>query len=273
MATYNIFIQQPHNVTVSSTPNGGVNIDADGTTYSFGQGRAPASGDKGHLNAETAVVDDKPSDLPTVVYDSQQGPDVKVYTPDFGQGVPDVNRYLKGGDVAAVARHTPSGDDGDEVDEMFKSEWSRQTTSTEEMLQKGRDAGDNKGGNFLTKKGGGGYLTAEQLVEQRKEHEQNKARRLSHGDELELIQRWRHLEGMNLKDALIAADKEGYSLHILYVDNGPKQPRVEGYSGTTLGIRIHDPDFGASIKGLQGRARVEEIIDVGGLDEDNRGVN
>lgn len=65
------------------------------------------------------------------------------------------------------------------------------------------------------------------------------------------------------------AQKMGYQLHVLYNGLSQKMPRFER-SETVIGVRIKDPDF---LNGIPSKnAIVTEIIDVGGVDEKDRGA-
>lgn len=88
--------------------------------------------------------------------------------------------------------------------------------------------------------------------------------KLSRSDELKIISEFRKYEGMLYNDAIKEISNTEYVFHPIYVNNNHKKERSE-YSNKAIGVRIQYPadDFN--------KAMIMEIIDVGGIDEINRG--
>lgn len=66
-------------------------------------------------------------------------------------------------------------------------------------------------------------------------------------------------------------EKEGYSIHVLYVGISSKMPLAE-YSPKTIGVRIKDPQYDYKNKKESKYSIVTEIIDIGGVDNDDVGM-
>jgi uncharacterized protein YktA (UPF0223 family) len=116
---------------------------------------------------------------------------------------------------------------------------------------------------------GGGYATVDQMETIRKKHEEYKEAVLTRSEELEIIQEFRGILGRNFYDVQEGVKAQGYTIHPLYVGKGPKRPCLF-YSATTLGVRIEDEEFDSGIPSVN--AKIVDIIDVGGMDVKNRGV-
>lgn len=158
-----------------------------------------------------------------------------------------------------------------EVAEIFAEEEARHNQTQKEVLDKGRKVKAQP--RSLHTSVGGGYVTMSTLEDTSKEHDQWKTSGvLSRGDELEIIHIFRGIVGMTFRDASAKAAEQNYKIHALYVSAGPKMPLLTGYSGTTIGVRIKDPDFDYDNHAPSQTAIVSEIIDVGGVDLKNRGA-
>jgi len=86
-----------------------------------------------------------------------------------------------------------------------------------------------------------------------------------------LVASFQDIVGMSYADAIVRAAEDGYKLHVLYVGSGDKMPTLEE-DRALIGIRISDPDYDHHSRMASPRARVTEIIDIGGKDELNLGM-
>ena len=78
---------------------------------------------------------------------------------------------------------------------------------------------------------------------------------------------------MLYSQALSVTEEQGYTLHPIYINNGPKNS-VMTYSGTTIGVSVSDIGYDPLKGGTQGlsfKATITEVIDVGGQDSYDRG--
>jgi hypothetical protein len=94
---------------------------------------------------------------------------------------------------------------------------------------------------------------------------------LERGDEMVIINTFRHVVGASYHTALEEARNLGFNLHPLYVSLGPKMP-LSSYSSKTIGVRISDPEFDQKTGTPSSSAKITEIIDVGGVDLRNVGI-
>ena len=118
---------------------------------------------------------------------------------------------------------------------------------------------------------GGGYVTNSEIEEVSKKSKNFD--RLSRGDELDIMHTFKGIIGMGFFRAQGAVEEQGYSLHPIYINDGPKNP-TSTYSATTLGVKVKDSlyDFCDTDKGLSCEAVITEIVDVGGQDPHGRGI-
>lgn len=95
--------------------------------------------------------------------------------------------------------------------------------------------------------------------------------RLSKTEEINIINSFRVIEGMNYYEAETRVKKDGFSLRPLYIDRGAK---AEGYlyDATIIGVHIFDKEFDWTNKTPSEHATIHQILDVGGIDEENRGL-
>ena len=146
-------------------------------------------------------------------------------------------------------------------------------------------------GNMLTKPGGG-YASMGDLNKIKKEvtldviekrpkkkskdtgTSEGSEKRLSRGDELDIINSFSSMKGMGWGEAVNLAQEQGYNLHATYINELPNY-RSE-YSKTVLGVRVKDMNFdcrlGSDHKGFSKDTVVISVIDVGGQDERGRGL-
>lgn len=154
----------------------------------------------------------------------------------------------------------------DEMTGIFEEEDKVKGRTIEETLDVGRNM-PVRPVAYLTSVGGG-YATMGQIENIGKKHAEYKEAVLSRSEELEIIQAFRGIIGNGFYDVQGGVKAQGYSLHVLYVGDGPKRP-AQFYSATTLGVRIKDDDFEAGIPSVH--AIITDIIDVGGMDARDKG--
>ncbi len=145
-----------------------------------------------------------------------------------------------------------------ELSEMFKNEEERRNRTVQEVLDIGRNVGKEPI-QFYTKKGGG-YATMLDIEETKEKSKEFQVKRLSRADELEIIQTFRNIEGMNYWNAKEIVEKEGYSLHPVYI-NGRKN-KCPTYNASILGVKVKNPDGTGKLPSKC--AEIIEIINVGG---------
>ncbi len=140
----------------------------------------------------------------------------------------------------------------------------------------------------------GGYATMSQIEDYGKKHRQFNSVKMTPQEEKSIMKFFEYIKGMNYYAAEESVQRKGYKLHPLYVltesQISPESRResekfstekmpASCYSGTTLGVRIVDEDFGSTdeyigngIDKPSGNAKIVDIIDVGGMDYENRGL-
>jgi len=176
--------------------------------------------------------------------------------------------------VSAAVKMDPSfeaapGDD--ELAMLFEEEHQRQTRSVQETLDVGRRTGKEPVKYYASR--GGGYATIREINQAREEADKFKEKRLSRADELDIMHTFSNIRNMNYHQALGVVEEQGYTLHPIYINNGPKT-KATTYSGTTIGVCVTDPDFDVLMGGVQGlskRAIITSVVDVGGQDPNDRG--
>lgn len=155
-----------------------------------------------------------------------------------------------------------------ELDDMFNEEETRNNLTVEEIRNIGRQMGDEP---ILlpTSTVGGRYVTNQDLDNLSQKSKEFKKNIISRADELDIIRTFEAIVGMNFFQALGIVEEQGYTLHPVYINNGQKRVSAV-YSGTTLGVKVNDPDFTGTALGK--RTTITEIVDVGGRDKHNRGM-
>ena len=155
------------------------------------------------------------------------------------------------------------GDLQGECNQMFDDS----CRTTEQIRDIGRNKGDEPVLFHISK--GGGYATNRDLEEV--SEKSKKFRRISRADELEIMHTFEDIVGMSFYRALGVVEEQGYALHPVYINGGPKNP-AGAYSGTLLGVKVNDSEYDPTENKLSKRATIVEIVDVGGQDPHNRGV-
>jgi len=176
--------------------------------------------------------------------------------------------------VSAAVKMDPNfeaapGDD--ELAMLFEEEHQRQTRSVQETLDVGRRTGKEPVKYYASR--GGGYATIREINQAREEADKFKEKRLSRADELDIMHTFSNIRNMNYHQALGVVEEQGYTLHPIYINNGPKT-KATTYCGTTIGVCVTDPDFDVLTGGVQGlskRAVITSVVDVGGQDPNDRG--
>lgn len=176
--------------------------------------------------------------------------------------------------VSAAVKMDPNfeaapGDD--ELAMLFEEEHQRQTRSVQETLDVGRRTGKEPVKYYASR--GGGYATIREINQAREEADKFKEKRLSRADELDIMHTFSNIRNMNYHQALGVVEEQGYTLHPIYINNGPKT-KATTYCGTTIGVCVTDPDFDVLVGGVQGlskRAVITSVVDVGGQDPNDRG--
>ncbi len=156
-----------------------------------------------------------------------------------------------------------------ECDQLFGEALVGHLRAVEEIRDIGRKKGEEP--ILFPVNQGGGYATNSDLEEVSEETKKFRENLLSRADELEIMHTFKGLVGMGFFPALGVVEEQGYSLHPVYINNGPKNG-AGAYSGTLLGVKITDPEYDPVENQLSKRAVIDEIVDVGGQDLHNRGV-
>lgn len=170
-------------------------------------------------------------------------------------------------EVPEVFRPVEIEINNDELAGIFEEEDKIKSRTVEETLDIGRNM-PARPVAFLTSVGGG-YATMNQIETMGKKHTEYKEATLGRSEELEIIHAFRGIVGSRFYDVQGGVKAQGYSLHPLYVGDGPKR-QAQYYSATTLGVRIKDEDFNSGIPSVN--AVITEIVDVGGMDYKDRGL-
>ena len=94
---------------------------------------------------------------------------------------------------------------------------------------------------------------------------------MSKDQEIDIINGFSSIQDMNLGEALEKVEKLGFKLRVLYVNSGDKKGGYV-YDAKFIGVRIHDPEYDYSEEKPSVNAIIDKIVDVGGVDEENRGL-
>lgn len=139
--------------------------------------------------------------------------------------------------------------------------------------------------DFVRPAFGSRYASIEDMGQRNREHRDKvESIVLTRQKEIEILDGFRDLEGKNLIEVMRVLKINGYTVHPIYVNSLPKQPREE-YSNKVVGVKIkgnaidtskliydnivftRDEDMAEFAK----RTIVTDLIDVGGQDRYNRG--
>ena len=145
--------------------------------------------------------------------------------------------------------------------------WFERETEKQKVLDDVRS--HPKSDTHMFRSSTGGYMTLGQL-DQRAEHFEKV--KLTAEREKQIIDIFTHIIGMKLSEAIEVVAKDGFTIHVLYVGGGTRM-QAQMYDPTMLGVRIIDCGYSWVDKKPSSEARIDEIVDVGGLDENKRGLN
>lgn len=127
-----------------------------------------------------------------------------------------------------------------------------------QAVRRGRELGEEPTLASLNK---GGYLTNADLDELKNRRDTFK--RLTRTEEIDIISDFRDIEGKTLDNARDLASERGYSLFVNSVGDTTRCREI--YSGAVLGVEISDPEYNYEKNEPSNKARVTDILNVGGL--------
>ena len=171
---------------------------------------------------------------------------------------------------ANVESNTIKEDFDKEISDLFSNEVQNRT-SEKDVLDVGRNVGDHP--VLYHTSIGGGYVTQQEIQNNATKVQEFKSKTISRYEELQIINAFRGIIGMNFYDAKEFVKKKSYKLRVLYINESSSKMETSSYSGITLGVRIDDCAYDFIQKIPSKDAKITEIIDVGGIDKDNRGSN
>jgi hypothetical protein len=216
---------------------------------------------------------------PSQEYDCDMSPEIlpprKVCAPEFGSRVNDksVNMHIYD------TEFKPDKSDGWSLEPILSggiSPEDKRTSLADELNGLFNDC--RQSANMIVKPGGG-YATINDISSKSSVNDRPKqctrrskkvsGNNLSRADELDIINSFSHLRGMEYSNAVQLAQENGYSLHAVYVNDLPRNPN-EKYSKTVIGVKVKDPNYAPN--GIfSENAVIVNITDVGGQDIHNRG--
>ena len=95
--------------------------------------------------------------------------------------------------------------------------------------------------------------------------------RLDAESELAILRKFEIIEGRRFNIANDIVRVSGYTLHPVYINNDTKIP-LKDYSEKVIGVRVKDVKYNSVTKKMSNFAIVEKVLDVGGQDIKNRGL-
>lgn len=159
-------------------------------------------------------------------------------------------------------------DDSEDLSEMFLEEDARKDRTIEEVLDIGRRVGPEPVKYFSTP--GSGYATMSAIEKTGDEFRKFKdQKKLKRADELDILNAFVKLRGMNYFRAERELSQQGYGLHPIYINDGPKRPALT-YRGDIIGVSVRDENYDSVTGSLSHEAEIVSLVDVGG--QDSRGV-
>lgn len=170
--------------------------------------------------------------------------------------------------ASSSEKEPSSGETEGELAQLFEEEHQRQQKTTDEVLDMGRDVGSEP--VVYPTQRGGGYASNRDLEQTKTKSDNFKKKKLSRADELEIMHTFKRVRGMNYHSAKQIVQREGYTLHPIYINNSPKYD-ARTYSGTVIGVNVSDSNFNPLTFELSSKAKIISIIDIGGQDNFNRG--
>lgn len=116
---------------------------------------------------------------------------------------------------------------------------------------------------------GGGYVKDETFKELNRTFTKERDEKI--GMQSSIFKKFSNIEGMKFFQALGIVEEQGYTLHPLYVNDGKKNP-VEEESDRIIGVKVKDISYNSLENKLSPRAVVERLVDVGGVDKYDNGL-
>lgn len=156
----------------------------------------------------------------------------------------------------------------EDLSEMFLEEDARKDRTLEEVLDIGRNVGPEPVKYFSTP--GSGYATMSVIEKAGDDFREFKnQKKLKRADELDILNAFVKLRGMNYFRAERELSHQGYCLHPIYINDGPKRPALT-YRGDIIGVSVRDENYDSETNSLSHEAEIVSLIDVGG--QDSRGI-
>lgn len=147
-----------------------------------------------------------------------------------------------------------------EIAQMFEEEEKRKGRTTSEILEIGRQIGQEP--VIFPVRKGGGYASMTDISEAAKTSAGFKDK-LSRADELEIMHTFNCIRGMQFYEALEHVSEFGYTLYPIRI-NGHENRSASVYSATTLGVEIEDKNYDYITSTVSNSAYLIEIVNVGG---------
>jgi hypothetical protein len=156
----------------------------------------------------------------------------------------------------------------EDLSEMFLEEDARKSRTLEEVLDIGRSVGPEPVKYFSTP--GSGYATMKTIEKAGNDFREFKnQKRLKRADELDILNAFVKFRGTNYFRAERELSHQGYGLHPIYINDGPKRPALT-YRGDIIGVSVRDENYDSETNSLSHEAEIVNLIDVGG--QDSRGI-
>lgn len=95
--------------------------------------------------------------------------------------------------------------------------------------------------------------------------------RLDNENELAILRKFEIIEGRRFNIANDIVRVSGYTLHPVYINDDTKN-KLKEYNEKIIGVRVKDVRYDSIKKKMSSFAIVEKILDVGGQDDKNRGL-
>lgn len=147
---------------------------------------------------------------------------------------------------------------GDEIKNIFAEEFE---SRSKKALQRGREIGQEPTLSHTSSSGRGGYMTNAQLDDLKEAR--NTFKRLTKQEEIDILSEFSSIENMSYEAAKEVVEKEGYTLFVNCVSD-VKMNR-DFYSAIVIGVEIVDPDYDYLNSVPSPKARVTELLNVGGV--------
>jgi len=145
-----------------------------------------------------------------------------------------------------------------EMNDMFDDIAKNRALQSKSVLLRGIEVGEEP---IISNTCKGGYLTNADLDEVKNKRDSFK--RLTNKEEINIIGEFSNIENMPYHEALKLVGNEGYDLFVNSVGDIIKSRWI--YNGCTIGVEIIDPDYDYINSEPSKKARISEILNVGGL--------